>query len=311
MNCDVESFEKAIAHVNQEYQEILSSKEYVLGKKILKLAHLIKARDFAGICKALSKKRKQKKYDKQFIDLKQINGDSNERDQFYQMESDADYTVTVYMCVVGRYDSPNPPLLQYRNYRFVLFTDKTDIEVAGWEVREIPIKLKNNDATYINRYIKFHPWEFFDTDYTFYIDGNVKLLTGISSFIRNCLGPSGIAMFDHPERDCLYREAESCLFLGKGNSDRIKEQVARYRVQGMPPNYGLKEATVILIDHTNPEAKRILIEWWEEYLRSESRRDQLAFPYVIWKNGKQMSQIGTLGTNIRKDNRMRIEYHTL
>jgi hypothetical protein len=51
-------------------------------------------------------------------------------------------------------------------------------------------------------------------------------------------------------------------------------------------------------------------KWWDEFERSNSGRDQLSLPYVLWKNNKCIEDIGELGNNILKDNRIDIRNHS-
>ena len=217
--------------------------------------------------------------------------------------------VTVYTCIVGKYDIPQMPLVLMNNHEYVLFTDNKEIKYDGWIIKDIPQYLKGKNANYINRYIKLHPWEFFETRYTVYIDGNVRLLTGVVAYLAKTNVKTGIAMYSHPNRDCLYREADARIYLGKGNEDAIKVQISQYKKEKMPENYGLKEATMIVCDLENPMCKKIMSEWWNEFIRSQSNRDQLALPYILWKNNLKINDIGDLGKNIRDDLKLQIGYH--
>jgi hypothetical protein len=161
-----------------------------------------------------------------------------------------------------------------------------------------------------NRYVKFHPKELFPNyDYAIYIDGNVKVVADVRRLAKSTQVLSGIAMFNHCLRDCLYEEAEACSHYGKGNRRYIAEQVKKYRSQKFPPHFGLKEATVIFSDLNNANSSKFFKKWWNELCESKSMRDQLAFPYSVWSEGFDMSSIGSLGENVYLNRFFRVYSH--
>lgn len=305
-----EVYEKALEQLNKEYIGLQGSREYLRGKQVVKYLDAIRRLDIGAVIKMIRRKRFYDRAGRLFTDK---TGGQMEEERSAEPETDikAGCTVTIYTCVLGQYDTPRFPLVRLKNYSYILYTDQDDLkEEGGWEVRGIPEHLKAlKSPSAINRYIKFHPRKFCQGDYSIYIDGNVRFITSGNDFLKKLTGPMGLAMFDHPFRRCLYREAEACLYLGRGNEDRIRIQLDKYKMEGMPPDYGLMEATVIAADLQREEGPLLLHRWWEEYERSGSGRDQLALPYVMWKSGHSMSEIGSLGPDIRKDGHLQIAYH--
>ncbi len=306
---ETRNYEQAIEELNYEYRCLKNSKEYLLGSRIRKIVSYVKSFNLVGLFKKIHQHNRVKRANRLYCDIK--TSDSDCVDKICQgSDSDEKKIVTVYMCVIGGYDVPLSPLVLKSGHRYVLYTDKEQTALEGWEVRGVPDKLKGQSANYINRYMKLRPWEFFDTKYTVYIDGNVRLLTGVDSYLPKTENKTGIAMFTHPQRNCLYREAEACILLGKGNAEAIRQQVAEYREEGLPENFGLKEATMIVCDIDNPICRQVMADWWEEFTRSKSNRDQLALPYVLWKDNLKICDIGDLGSNIRNDLKLQVGSHS-
>ena len=106
-------------------------------------------------------------------------------------------------------------------------------------------------------------------------------------------------MFRHHSRKCIYIEEKACLLQNKGNKDKIIEQINKYKSDNFPANFGLLEGTIIVSNLKSKKAKNLLIDWWNEFYESESLRDQLSLPYVLWKNNYKIDDIGFLGNNIR------------
>ncbi len=149
------------------------------------------------------------------------------------------------------------------------------------------ISMPHKDPTRNARMIKILPHRFLpEYDYAIWIDGNIKISADrhyINNLLKNCLGESGIALYRHPDRTCIYKEAEACIDLNKDDPQLIKEQMDTYRSGGYPINNGLVMSCVVIRDNKSPEIMKLSKDWWNE-LKNFSRRDQLAFNYITWKN---------------------------
>src|SRR5690606_11150176 len=98
-----------------------------------------------------------------------------------------------------------------------------------------------------------------------------------------------IAVFKHPQRDCLYDEATVCALRRLDDPETIIEQVKTYEDRGFSKHKGLCECGIILRRHT-PRVERFNEVWWSEYSR-HSRRDQISFMYAADKVGLRVNQI--------------------
>ena len=54
--------------------------------------------------------------------------------------------------------------------------------------------------------------------------------------------------------------------------------------------------------------KGLMEQWWGEFVKY-CKRDQISFPYVMFKNGLSMNDIVTLGSNVYKNPSFRITTH--
>ena len=303
-NEELELYKKALNESNLECSALLSSREFCLGKRIISFVNALKKGQFHQMKKLIKGK---------------IGGIQSRTKSFVKTKcnvtlgdaSDYKSRVAVYTCIVGGYDNVLEPLFRLKNVDFFLFSDKTSVTHSdNWACRDIPPELLQYDNTMINRYIKLHPHQFFPSyDFAMYIDGNVKIVNDVTPLLHQAKCVGGIAMFNHCRRDCLYDEAQMCLLCGKGNARQIKSQIEIYKKQKFPVHWGLKEATVIISDLKNGNSRKILDNWWNELKNSKSLRDQLSFPYSLWKNGSKMSDIGVLGDDIYHNEILRIYPH--
>lgn len=221
--------------------------------------------------------------------------------------------IAVYTAVVGDYDNIPNHLVSFANVDYILYVDnveKYENYNGKYIVKKIPDNIVNKGQIHANRYLKFHPAEFLgEYDYAIYVDGNVRIISDIRPFVNMCSAKMGLAMHAHRERDCVYDEAEVCHLYRRGNSGKIREQMKRYISEGFPKHYGMHEATIIVSDIHNPNAQKFLDLWWDEFERSECKRDQLAWPYVLWKHDIKITDIGCLGNNIYSNYKLEIVNH--
>jgi hypothetical protein len=119
------------------------------------------------------------------------------------------------------------------------------------------------------------------------MDGNVKLISlSIDELVSTFLREADMAVFVHPDRNCLYKEAEVCKKLRLDEATKIQTQINKYKKEGMPAGAGLFECTILLRRHTEA-VKRFNEMWWSE-ISNGSKRDQISFPYVLKKSNVKL-----------------------
>lgn len=302
---------QALEELNLRYINLQNSKEMRVGKNIISIKKNINKARFSDILLLFKKKHGQKIIDKKYPG-KQPGENQTMSDRLKNITHvNSNVRVAIYTCIVGGYDQLCEPIFANDGYDFFVFSDKK-LKSNVWKSKEIPEKIqKLNDKTLINRYLKMHPSEFFpEYDYAVYIDGNVCIVSDISSLISVADdGKVGFAMHRHVTRECIYEEAEACILYGKGNPQNLKKQIARYKKDGFPIKFGMLEATVIIFNLKSKECQVIMSEWWNEFLKSHSKRDQIALPYVLWKNGYKILDVGNLGNNVYKNPKFQVLSH--
>lgn len=288
---------KMIECLNKEIIELKSSKEYKLGKNIINGMKIKQIKSFLDNMKA-------RKYNAHGELENNFSIQNNKNNNLNKCK------IVIYSCITGNYDKIIEPFYKNDNIKYIMYTDNEKIKSKDWEVRMLPQKLNDYNNILKNRYLKMHPHEFFkDFDYSIYVDGNVHIISDLAELVLSINETTGISMHRHQYRNCIYKEAEVCRIKNKGNYKMMKKQLSRYREQGFPENFGMLEATIIVTDLKNIISKRLLNEWWEEFLRSESLRDQLSLHYIIWKNRFKIEDFGNLGFNLYKNPKFRIDVH--
>ena len=203
--------------------------------------------------------------------------------------------IAVYTGIFGGYDEIHIPRVHPSqiDYFFVSDHDPGDIGPFRWidAKRVIPENLPSPIKR--NRYIKMHPHVLFpDYRYSIYLDGNIGVTGDITGFVHQ--NRSGISVFTHPKRDCVFYEALTIVNYRRVVPADVCRQMKRYLEEGMPLHYGMPEMPVIAMEHAKPECRRILEEWWREF-DAGAQRDQLSFMYAGWKRAASYIRRNTAG----------------
>jgi len=120
-----------------------------------------------------------------------------------------------------------------------------------------------------------------DYDVHIWIDSGHIVIKNPHVICDENLGNSDIAIFSHPLRVCAYSEAQTVDALKIEHRDILSQQLQYFRSVGFPRNDGLYEMGCF-VRRKNDITSKMGLMWWEMICRFSSR-DQISFPYVLWK----------------------------
>lgn len=209
--------------------------------------------------------------------------------------------IAVYTCITGGYDELIVPeyISEECDYYLISEKDITGNTIYDWISLYDVVPYKELDFTRQNRYCKINVHEIFPQyDYSIYVDGNIKIISDIAMCLAD-IKRSGMAVSGKSSSLCTYVEALRCIGTQKDDKVKITRQIERYYREGMPRYFGEFLCNVLVRDHTNPVCRRLMRDWWNEVYK-ESKRDQISFPYVLWKNGLIADDVGTITENPRQ-----------
>lgn len=219
--------------------------------------------------------------------------------------------LVVYTVCMGKYDIIKEPIYVDENIDYVIFTDQEVPKESIWQKRNLSTELRTSMTSLAQaRYIKTHPHEFFKNyDYSMFIDGNIRITCDIKPLLYSMIDADKmIAIHRHQVRDCVYQEAKAIYAAGKGSLFDILKQIRTYRKEGFPSHYGLFETNIVIRKHNDKECIKIMDDWWNE-MNAYTKRDQLSFTYVLWKNGKGVDYVFSLGNNSRRNPYFIVDSH--
>lgn len=186
--------------------------------------------------------------------------------------------IAVYTCISGKIDDLQTQQ-NWGNADWFLFTDQ-DYKGGKWQVK--PLEYTHvNSTRRTARWHKTNPQELFpDYQYTIWIDGTIELLVPPEELVKQYLKYADMAVLNHPDRNCIYDEAEVCKIMKLDDPEIIDKQMARYKTEGYPKKNGLAE-TKIVLRRNIPETIAFSLAWSKE-IKENSLRDQLSFDYCCW-----------------------------
>ena len=193
------------------------------------------------------------------------------------------------------YDSLKIPKKVNDDSYYLCFTDNQYLTSDFWTMCVIKEDL---DPHVLARKIFINSIEYIskiksDFEESLMIGGQIQPIKKVS-WNKN-LQDVDMAVKEHPTRRCVFDEAIAVLEGGKTDLKQVLPQMARYMKEGMPKRFGLWE-TGIMFRKNNPTIKKFEELWWNEYLASPTR-DQLSFPYAVWKMKDEL-KIRTLDKSI-------------
>jgi hypothetical protein len=193
-------------------------------------------------------------------------------------------SMAIYTCITNEYDKLRDVVCLESDVEYICFTD-LNIENDTWNIRKLPKVLNGiEDNIKKARCMKVMPHLFLsEYDVSMWIDGNIQIVGNLKKLIMHNLDGYNFCIPKHPHRTCIYQEMEAVVRFNKDTGNNVDVQMMRYLNENYPENYGLVQSGIIMRRHNASECMKFAIEWWHEIFKY-SKRDQLSFNYVLWKN---------------------------
>lgn len=219
--------------------------------------------------------------------------------------------IVIYTVIFGNYDSIQEPLFAPDNCEFIILTDMELPKNSKWkkyDMQKIASIIQGMTSIEKNRIFKMKPQILFpEYKYSIYIDGNIQIISDLTEMVHK-IPECGVAMHWHAHRICVYDEIETVRLLKLDKKINLDKHMEHILEDGMPNNYGLLECNVIAREHNKESCKKLMEDWWKEF-QIYSKRDQISFPYVLYKNGIKVKEVATLGHNVKQNYALRINSH--
>lgn len=208
---------------------------------------------------------------------------------FRKTASPSDARRAVVTFIFGGYDTLKDPTVVTPGWDYLCYGD-TGLRSAVWRsvvpaasLQDVPCPKRRASLLKIAHHR--HVAGNYETVIT--IDGSMRINCNLDDFLAEFHhGDHDLTLARHPDRDCLYDEADAVLEYGFDDPDVVRRQVARYRAAGFPRKQGLYGTRMMVKSHRSAGLRAMGDLWADEY-RAGSRRDQLSLTYAIWRHARQ------------------------
>ena len=163
---------------------------------------------------------------------------------------------------------------------YICFTDDPQTSSKSWDVRLVPV----GDPIYQTKDYKIRTHVHLpEYEFILWLDASFKILELGPIFasleIDDASRQPFLGLLKHPQRKCIYDEAERARRAHKEHPERLDRVVAQYKAEGHPPNWGLYCGGVLLRKRC-PENSAFGDAWFQAVVEG-SNRDQLSLPVVL------------------------------
>jgi len=193
----------------------------------------------------------------------------------------------VYTAITNKYDTLIRPNVTPSDIDFICFTDDHRLTSEVWKMVYIENLNHKEPKILSHKYVN-------EYERSMWVDANVRIRENLNELFDKYT-EKPIYTFKHPERMCIYKEAISCNGLDK--KQNIEKMMEHLKKEKYPTKNGLSSCNIILRN------KQIipLNEEWFKYVDTYTRRDQLSYHYVLWK---QKINFGYMDGNVRDSKKL-------
>ena len=201
------------------------------------------------------------------------------------------------------------PQSKIEGFDFICFTDQPNLQANPWKVVQVK-PYDTADFTRSNRQIKILAHQFVgEYETSIYIDANFLIVGNMDSLIQKSLQNHEMAAFSHAQtnpdnRNCIYQEAQAIKDLHnqgiyyKEDLAIIDRHLDFLKSENYPADNGLIKGGCLVRNHKHPQVIQLMEDWWY-MVQNYSKRDQMSFNFVAWKNNFEYA---TIPGDIRRGN---------
>jgi hypothetical protein len=187
-------------------------------------------------------------------------------------------TVTVVSANYGAYDQPVAPPEQDCDVTWVMVNDGEVQPPAPWKsIVEPRTHLHPRMAAKIPKCL---PHRYADSDVVIWLDSSAIIRR--SDFVSECvaaLGDGDVAMWTHPQRDCILPEADVSAGMEKYATQPVQAQASHYLTHGHTERFGLW-ATGCMVWRQQAQSYDIGHDWLAEQT-VWTYQDQISWPVIV------------------------------
>lgn len=208
------------------------------------------------------------------------------------------YKGIIYTVVFGDYDEIRPPLFKNEDWYYLLITDKSEnadkpeaqafdnvYSLFGKSVDVFTQRYEKIMMDIVITDLRQAEDEFVDLPRIIYHDGKLQQSADINPLADLLTEDIDLVVKEHPDRSCIYDEAEVVSRGRLARPDLVQEQMTKYEKEWrVPRKVGLVDSCILVRWANQTEYQEEFYEkWWNE-VDAHTHRDQLSFNAVLWQH---------------------------
>ena len=124
-----------------------------------------------------------------------------------------------------------------------------------------------------------------DKELVLWVDGQIRIKSKeINELVLGYGSDGSFWAYKHAQSFTVWEEIQNCIDKGKAPEELLLKQYDSYKKDGFPDDLPLINGGVIL-RNIQDSAVIKFEEFWLEQIMKFSQRDEVSFPYVVWKTG--------------------------
>ena len=188
----------------------------------------------------------------------------------------------IYFPLMGDYDNFKEPSFISDGWDYICYTNNKKLKSKKIKIIYTDGEGLNN-ARFCRKVWTFHNIYADGYDLSIATGAQIRIKGDLNKFLKEVLPDDDsidMAITSHPNRNCVYQEAERCL--KRDQPKLVRAQMKFYEKQGYPKNNGLIAGAFLIRKHDRENVVKHCEKWWEQ-IEKFSMRNQLSFDYVLWK----------------------------
>ena len=118
----------------------------------------------------------------------------------------------IYTAISGDYDNLKDPAIITKGWEYICYTNNKSLRSNIWNIKYL-------DSLTTKEQRKLKIVTPFNYDICIWIDGSIRINCNLDKFIEQYHSKGYFTLMKHPQRGCVYEEAEACIKRGKDDQD--------------------------------------------------------------------------------------------
>lgn len=131
-----------------------------------------------------------------------------------------------------------------------------------------------------------------------YLDGSLSPKGRLTALVEGWLDKADMALFKHPHRSCAYAEIDACVARSKITAQDGEKVRSHFMLAGFPKDFGLWALGMIARRTHSNSLQIFAMPLVFHYVAQHVARDQLWFPFVLWKLKEAPRRVHTIDADI-------------